>query len=235
MTPFLTRAENGMRFRTNLTTLLFLLAMSRAAVAGPFEDQWVVDALPFGSVDELRAQQALSTSDVAATEYFPKLSVVCDRGAIGPYGSSRAEYQALRVEVRWQALHLPKDFAPLETFLRTGIDPRAVDNRGNTIWVNFGRARTANGGFSDLITIGDDNSSPVETVKISGTSKGFSFSAELLDSGLAEAFVRAWNPFGGIPVVLQDANGHDLKRTVELRGMKPAVNKVLARCGREHL
>jgi hypothetical protein len=226
-----------MRIRTALTVLLLLLTKV-GAIAGPFEDQWTVDAVPagmFSTLDELRAQQALSTSDVMGTEYFPKLSVVCDRGAIGPYGNGRTEYQALRVEVHWQAAHLPKDFEALETFLHTGIDPRAADTRGNTIWVNYGRARTSSGGISQLITIGDDDSSPMETVKISGNPKGFSLSADLLDSGMAEAFLRAWNPIGGVPVVLQDAKSRELKRTVELRGMKLVVNKVLGYCGRNPL
>ena len=193
---------------------------------------WEVDTPPGSDPFEvLRASQALAASDLKAPEYFPKLSVICESGAIGPYGRGRTGYKTLRVEILWFAQHLPKDFETLETFLRTGIDTRAADPRGNTIWVNYGRAWTSGGGFSDLIKIGDDNSSPIQTIKIAGIPNGFQLSAELLDSGAAEAFLRAWNPLGSIPAILQNAKGSDLDRTIELRGMKPAVDRVLAKCG----
>ncbi len=198
--------------------------------------EWEVDT-PLGSdpLEALRASQTLTASVLRTIEYFPKLSVICESGATGPYGSVRVSYKSLRVELAWFALHLPKDFVALETFLRTGIDSRSADPRGNAVWVNYGRAWTSKGWFSDLIKIGDDNSSAVETVKITGIPKGFRLSAEVLDSSAAEAFLRAWNPNGQIPVVLQDEQGRDLDRRVPLQGMKPAVDRVLGFCGRKPL
>jgi hypothetical protein len=197
---------------------------------------WEVETPPGSDpLEALRASEALASSDLRMIEYFPKLSVICERGTAGPYGRGRMSYKALKIEIHWFAQNLPKSFDVLATFVRTGIDSRAADPKGNTIWVNYGRAWTSGGGFSDLIKIGDDDSSPVETVKITGILKGFRLAAEVLDSGAAEAFLKAWNPIGKIPVILQDAQGHDLGRKVELFGMKPAVDSVLAYCGRNPL
>jgi hypothetical protein len=60
-------------------------------------------------------------------------------------------------------------------------------------------------------------------------------SAEVLDSGTAEAFLRAWHSKGQIPVVLQDSQGHDLNKLVELKGVKPAADQVFSYCGRDPL
>ena len=135
-------------------------------------------------------------------------------------------------------MRLPKDFAVLEGFISgTGPAPDAV-------WIPYGRVRDRSAP-SDLITIGGHSSqadySAIETVKISSArtemkpKEGFYFSAELLDSSVAESFPRTWSSIGQIPIGLQDALGPELERTVELRGMKPAVDKVFARCGRDPL
>jgi hypothetical protein len=227
-----------------LRAVLRIVAVSSLVCAAIFPTQphseqfgaWEVDTPP-GSDPyyEKRASHVLRASDLRWIEYSPNLSVTCERWAIGPYGASRANYKALSVDIQWFAERLPKDFESLATFLRTGIDADAVDPRGNIVWVNYGRAWTATHGFSELIKIGNDDSSPIETVKITGIPKGFRYSANVLDSGIAEAFLRAWNPSGQIPVVLQDALTHDLERTVDLQGMKPAVDRVLDFCGRNPL
>jgi hypothetical protein len=190
---------------------------------------WEVD-VPAGSdtVEELRASQGLAASDLHGVEYLPKLSVVCERGSVGPYGPNRTRYAALKVRMSWFAQHLPREFETLDPFVRGGDR--------NSVWVPFGRVWGSNG-TSQLITIGTDDpsSAAIETVKIElaeGAHKGYRFTAEVLDSGLAEAFLKAWNPLGQIPVVLLDARARDLNRMIELRGMKPAVDRVLARCGR---
>lgn len=86
---------------------------------------WEVDTPPgFDPFYALRATQALSASDLHSIEYLPKLSVMCERWAIGPYGHGRTDYKTLKVQIRWFASHLPKDFSALETFLSTGVDPR---------------------------------------------------------------------------------------------------------------
>ena len=189
-----------------------------------------------GSDNTMVAEQPLAASDLLGIEYLPKLSVICERGRIGPYDSGKlAEFKALKVRVAWFASHLPKDFQSLEAFLGSGMHPGAANPDGNSVWLNYGRAWNSNNGFSDLITVGNDNSSPIETVKITGTPKGFRLSAELLDSGEAEAFLRAWNLKGSIPVVLQDSQGRDLRKLVELKGVKPAADQVLLYCGRDPL
>jgi hypothetical protein len=196
---------------------------------------WEVDTPP-GSDPfyALRAIQAPSASDLHSIEYLPKLSVLCKKGSIGPYGHGSTNYKSLKVKINWGASNLPKEFETLASFLRTGIDPHAADPRGNTVWVNFGRAWTASGGFVDLIKVGNDDSSPIETVKITGIPKGFGFSAEILDGNQAEAFLKAFSSSDQIPVVIH-AQANDLSRAVELRGMKPAVDKVLSFCGRDPL
>jgi hypothetical protein len=189
-----------------------------------------------GSESTKIAQQLLAASDLHGIEYLPKFSVLCERGSISPYGSGRlADFKALKVRITWFASHLPKDFQSLETFLRIGIHPRSADTDGNSVWVKYGRAWDSSNGFSDLITIGDDNRSPIETVKITGTPKGFRLSAEVLDSGAAEVFLKYWNLKGRIPVVLQDSQGHDLNKLVELKGVKPAADQVLSYCSRDPL
>lgn len=196
---------------------------------------WEV-GLEVGSDSTKIAQQPLAASDLHGIEYLPKFSVLCERGRIGPYDSGKlTNFKALKVRITWRASHLPKDFQSLEDFLRIGIHPGAANTDGNSVWVNYGRAWDSSNDFSNLITIGDDNSSPIETVKITGTPKGFRLSAEVLDSGAAEAFLRAWNPKGSIPVVLQDSQGHDLKKLVELKGVKPATDQVLSYCSRDPL
>jgi hypothetical protein len=231
-------------FGAMLRAALSIFAVSALLCAAIFPTQthseqfgeWEVDTPPGSdSLYEKRASHALRASDLRWTEYAPDLSVTCERWAIGPYGASRTNYKALSVDIQWVAERLPMDFESLATFLRTGIDANTADPRGNTVWVNYGRAWTANHGFSDLIKIGGDDSSPIETVKITGIPKGFKYSANVLDSGIAEAFLRAWNPSGQIPVVLQDGLSHDLNRTVDLRGMKPAVDRVLDFCGHNPL
>ena len=225
-------------------TVVGIFAASAFACAAIFPIQahsqqfgeWEVDTPPgYDPLYDERASHVLRSSDLRSLEYSPALSVNCEKWAIGPYGSNRTNYAALSVDIQWVAERLPKDFEALATFLRTGIDAKAADPSGNTLWVNYGRAWTANRGFSDLIKIGDGDSSRVETVKITGIPKGFRFSANVLDSGVADAFLRAWNPSSQIPVVLQDALGHDLNRMIDLRGMKPAVDRVLKFCGRNPL
>jgi hypothetical protein len=215
--------------------VLVLAALTTHAQAELF-GEWEVDTPPGYDIGEaLRASKGLSASDLHVIEYSPSLSVICERDATGPYGPNRTSYKVFKTGISWFALHLPTEFAALETFLRTGLDARATLPRGNTVWVNYGRAWASRNGFSDLIKIGDDNSSPIETVRITGIPKGFGFAAEVLDSGATEAFLRAWNPIGQIPITLQSASGRDLDRKVELRGMKPAVDRVLSYCGRNPL
>jgi hypothetical protein len=226
-----------MKSASRLRILAFGCAICSIQISSGWGDSfgdWEVDP-EIGSDNTRIAQQRVAASDFRGIEYLPKFSVLCERGSIGPYGSGRlADFKALKVRITWFASHLPKDFQSLEAFLRTGINPGAADTDGNTVWVKYGRAWDSSGGFSHLIT-GDDDSSPIETIKITGTPKGFRLSAEVLDSGAAEVFVRYWSPKGRIPVVLQDSEGHGLNRLVELMGVKPAADQVLSYCNRDPL
>src|SRR5271169_6043993 len=72
---------------------------------------WEVDAPPGSDPSyTLRATQALSASDLNSIEYFPKLSAVCEKWAIGPYGHGRTDYKTLSIQIQWFAAHLPKEF-----------------------------------------------------------------------------------------------------------------------------
>jgi hypothetical protein len=195
---------------------------------------WEVEAPPGQSdtVQELIASRRLSISDLRDIEYLPRLSVACEIGGVGPYGRSRTTYKALKVRLSWFARQLPKDFEALQIFL--------AGDEANAVWVSYGRS-WASGGPRQLITIGGsslatEDPSAIETVKIeaggSRPTKGYRFSAEILDSGVAEGFLRSWNTLGRIPVVILDAENHDLDRIIELQGMKLAVDRVFARCGR---
>lgn len=203
-------------------------AQKQSGIAAP----WEVDTPPGDDpLYTLRAIQALSISDLQSIEYLPKLSVLCEKGSIGPYGRGRTRYESLKVRISWFVSALPKEFDTLGSFLRIGIDPRAASPKGNTISINFGRAWTPNGGLFELIKVGDENSSPIEVVKITGIPKGFQFSAEILDSNQAEAFLKAYSSADKIPVVF-DAQSKEVTRTVDIRGMKPTVDKILSFCGR---
>jgi hypothetical protein len=226
-----------MKSANRLRVLVFAATICSIQISsgwGASFGDWVV-GLEAGSDTTIIAQRLLAASDFQGIEYLPKFSVLCERGSIGPYGSGQlADFKALKVRITWFASHLPKDFQSLEAFLQTGVNPRAANTDGNTVWVKYGRAWDSSGGFSRLIT-GDDGSSPIETIKITGAPKGFHLSAEVLDSGAAEAFIRYWGPKGRIPVVLQDSQGHDLNRHVELKGVEPAANEVFSYCGRDRL
>jgi hypothetical protein len=196
---------------------------------------WEVDTPPGeDSLYALRAIQGPRANDLYSIEYRPELSVLCEKRSIGPYGHSRTGYHSLRVEIAWFASALPNEFNALAAFLRAGIDSHAADPRGNMIWVSYGRAWTASGGFADLIKIGDEDSTPIETVKITSIQTGFRLSAEILDSNQANAFLKAYSSRDEISAVIRAKSG-DLKRAVDIRGMKLAVDKVLSFCGRDPL
>ena len=69
-------------------------AQSKPGIVVPWEVDTPPGSDPFYA---LRAKQALSASDLHSIEYLPKLSVLCKKWAIGPYGHGRTNYKSLKV------------------------------------------------------------------------------------------------------------------------------------------
>ena len=211
-----------------------LITVTPTLVSGQYYEKFgawevtepLVNFPPGARSDALIAQRQMDADDINLTEYSPRLVVMCNRGAVGPYERPRIKYNSLNVSLTWIASSLPKDFDAVKAII-----PGQGPIGGNAIWISNGRAPDA------LIKIGEER--VIETIKVNlaplRESQRYRFSAEILDSNAAEAFLRAWSPKDRLTVYILDARGNELERAVDLRDMRSPVNKVLAHCERSPL